>query len=120
MVIEGRVVAATTDLRPMVAAHRSAAAPVAGPRAAPASQVLELSTGDALYIPRLVAHGFLALGEMALVYLVSHEYDGTDELGFTWDDPDAAIPWPRRTPIVSDRDASSPSLKEAVATLAAD
>ena len=39
-----------------------------------------------LYIPRRVAHGFLALTDVSLMYLVSNEYDGTDELGFAWDD----------------------------------
>ena len=38
------------------------------------------------YIPTGVAHGFLALEPLDLIYLVTNEYDGTDELGFAWDD----------------------------------
>jgi dTDP-4-dehydrorhamnose 3,5-epimerase len=66
--------------------------------------------GDQLYLPAGIAHGFYAPDEMALIYLVSNEYDGTDELGFRWDDPDAAVPWPDRDPILSERDASAGSL----------
>ncbi len=70
---------------------------------------------DAVYIPPGVAHGFVALQPMALLYGVSREYDGTDEHGFAWDDPTAAIGWPVKEPIPSGRDASNPSLEEAVA-----
>jgi dTDP-4-dehydrorhamnose 3,5-epimerase-like enzyme len=54
---------------------------------------------------------------------VTAEYDGTDELGFAWDDPAVAVPWPAVAatadgrPIVSDRDQSNPSLAELVARL---
>lgn len=33
-------------------------------------------------------------------------------LGFAWDDPDAAVPWPDREPIHSPRDASARSLAD--------
>jgi dTDP-4-dehydrorhamnose 3,5-epimerase len=74
-------------------------------------------------IPTGVAHGFLALDDLELVYLVTNEYDGTDELGFAWDDPSAAVPWPTvpgtpdGRPILSDRDRSNPTLHELVASL---
>ena len=29
-----------------------------------------------------------------LIYLVTNEYDGSDELGFAWDDPAVGVPWP--------------------------
>ena len=45
-------------------------------------------------IPTGVAHGFLALEPLELLYLVTNEYDGSDELGFAWDDPLAGVPWP--------------------------
>ena len=54
---------------------------------------------------------------MTLVYLVTNEYDGTDELGFRWDDADAGISWPMENPIVSERDAASPGLRAALAGL---
>lgn len=49
---------------------------------------------------------------LALLYLVSAEYDGGDELGFRWDDRDAAIPWPDADPIVSERDRTAQSLTD--------
>ena len=36
--------------------------------------------------------------------------EASDELGFAWDDPGAAIPWPTQSPILSDRDAANPPL----------
>jgi hypothetical protein len=56
---------------------------------------------------------------LTLTYLVTNEYDGTDELGFAWDDTEAAVPWPDRSPILSERDANAPSLAALVARLRA-
>ncbi len=70
-----------------------------------------------------VAHGFLALEPMQLLYLVTNEYDGSDELGFAWDDPAVGVPWPPvpatsdGRPIVSPRDASNPTFSELVGRL---
>jgi dTDP-4-dehydrorhamnose 3,5-epimerase len=99
LLIEGRALAATTDLR----------------GATVASQVVELAPGDALFIPRLVAHGFWALEDTTLEYLVTNEYDGTDEHGFAWNDPLAAIGWPAGEPILSERDLANPALPEVLA-----
>jgi dTDP-4-dehydrorhamnose 3,5-epimerase len=68
-----------------------------------------------LFIPPGVAHGFLAVSDVSLLYMVDAEYDGKDEFGFAWDDPDLAIDWPVSEPMTSERDASNPSLKEALA-----
>jgi dTDP-4-dehydrorhamnose 3,5-epimerase len=105
VVIDGRAMAATTDLRSLSS----------GDAARVASQVIEMVPGDALYIPPIVAHGFWALDDLVLLYLVSREYDGTDEHGFAWDDPDAAIAWPSGEPMLSDRDRSNPKLAELAA-----
>ena len=58
------------------------------------------------------------------VYLVTNEYDGSDELGFAWDDPAVGGPLARRSrrppdgrPILSDRDAANPSLADLVVRL---
>ncbi len=83
----------------------------------PLVELHELTAGDQLFIPRLVAHGFYARTELTLVYLVTSEYDGTDELGFAWDDPDAAVPWPDREPVLSERDRANPPLRELVERL---
>jgi dTDP-4-dehydrorhamnose 3,5-epimerase len=77
-------------------------------------ETFELASGDAVLIPAGVAHGFLALEPLQLAYLVTTEYDGTDEHGFAWDDPAVAIPWPNPAPVLSDRDRGNPVLAEAL------
>ncbi|MEP7060674.1 MAG: dTDP-4-dehydrorhamnose 3,5-epimerase family protein [Actinomycetota bacterium] len=71
----------------------------------------------AISIPPGVAHGFCAVSDVALQYMVTAYHDGSDELGFAWDDPDAAIPWPVAQPIVSDRDRTSPHLARVLEAL---
>ena len=57
------------------------------PATAPLVETRELDADDWVVIPTGVAHGFLALDPLQLIYLVTNEYDGSDELGFAWDDP---------------------------------
>jgi dTDP-4-dehydrorhamnose 3,5-epimerase len=66
----------------------------------------------AVYIPEGVAHGFYAHDRVVMTYLVTNEYDGSDELGVAWDDPTLGIRWPDTTPILSDRDLVNPRLAE--------
>jgi dTDP-4-dehydrorhamnose 3,5-epimerase len=109
----GRAFVALVDVRPLSA----------GTGRAPLVETRVLSADDWVVIPTGVAHGFLALEDLELVYLVTNEYDGSDELGFAWDDPTAAVPWPpvRGTPdgrpILSGRDQTNPSLLDLVASL---
>ncbi|HYN70212.1 MAG TPA: dTDP-4-dehydrorhamnose 3,5-epimerase family protein [Candidatus Eisenbacteria bacterium] len=104
IVLEGRAFVATVDLREMIAG--TAAAPIGG--------AFELGPGSAVYIPRGVAHGFLAIDAIALAYLVTAEYDGTDEHGFAWDDRLAGVPWPTTDVTISDRDRALAGLAAAV------
>jgi dTDP-4-dehydrorhamnose 3,5-epimerase len=106
IVLEGRSSVALADLRPAIR----------DPRTPTSSEHLEMKAGSALFIPEGVAHGFLALDRLELLYLVTNEYDGSDEHGFAWDDPSAGITWPIEAPIVSDRDRSNPPLATAVAS----
>lgn len=113
VVLDGRALVALVDVRPMLAG-----AP------APSVETRELSADDWVGIPTGVAHGFLAFEPLTLLYLVTNEYDGTDELGFAWDDPLAAVPWPVAgtpdgRPRLSRRDLTNPSLAELVASLRA-
>ncbi len=75
----------------------------------------ELRIGDdarrALLIPPGVAHGFYAESELRLLYFVDAYYTGDDEFGLAWDDPDVAIEWPTREPVLSERDRSNPGLQ---------
>ncbi len=68
-----------------------------------------------LFIPAGIAHGFSAVSEVRLQYLVDTEFSGDDELGFAWDDPDLGVRWPLDRPILSDRDRSNPRLAAALA-----
>jgi dTDP-4-dehydrorhamnose 3,5-epimerase len=92
-----------------------------GPRAV--IETRELAENDWVVIPVGIAHGFLAVEPLQLVYLVTNEFDGSDELGFAWDDPAVGVPWPSVAattdgrPILSDRDTSNPSLADLVARL---
>ena len=115
VVVAGRALVALVDVRPLVA----------GTAERPLVEVREAPADTTVTIPAGVAHGFLALEPLELVYLVTNEFDGSDELGFAWDDPLAAVPWPAAPgtadgrPILSDRDRSNPSLLELVARLRA-
>ncbi|NND76364.1 MAG: dTDP-4-dehydrorhamnose 3,5-epimerase family protein [Ilumatobacter sp.] len=75
-----------------------------------ATDVVELS-GDnhlGLYIPPGVAHGFAALSDVVMTYLVDGYYNPADELGLAWDDPAVDADWGVADPILSDRDRSNP------------
>ena len=61
-----------------------------------------------VYIPPGVAHGFAALSDSILMYLVDGYYNTADELGLRWDDPAVGADWGVVDPIVSDRDRNNP------------
>ncbi len=116
VVADGRAWVALVDARPLL--DRSGDRPIVETRV--------LAADATVTIPAGVAHGFLALERLSLVYLVTAEYDATDELGFAWDDPLAAVPWPvvagraNGRPILSGRDASNPPLVDLVERLRAE
>jgi dTDP-4-dehydrorhamnose 3,5-epimerase len=67
-----------------------------------------------IYIPPDFAHGFCVLSEQAEVFYKCTEfYSPEDERTIRWDDPELAIDWPEKHPILSERDAISPLLKDA-------
>jgi dTDP-4-dehydrorhamnose 3,5-epimerase len=115
VVASGRALVALVDVRPVVSGTADRA-PV---------ETQELTSDDWVVIPAGVAHGFLALEPLELLYLVTNEFDNSDELGFAWDDPAVAVPWPRSEatpdgrPILSERDRSNPTLAELVASVRA-
>ena len=61
-----------------------------------------------MFIPPGVAHGFAALTDMTITYLVDGYYNPADELGVAWDDPAIAADWGVTDPILSDRDQANP------------
>jgi dTDP-4-dehydrorhamnose 3,5-epimerase len=76
-----------------------------------ASVDLQADGPAVLYIPPGIAHGFLAVTDLDLIYWVTAYYDASDEFGVAWDDPTLAAPWKIDDPILSDRDKSNPKLE---------
>jgi dTDP-4-dehydrorhamnose 3,5-epimerase len=97
----GRVRVALADLRPSSPTYM-------------AVETVEIGDDNqmGIFIPVGVAHGFVALSEATLTYIVDNYYTGGDELGVAWDDPDLAIDWGVEAPILSGRDQANPRLSE--------
>ena len=68
-----------------------------------------------LWIPPGFAHGFLALSDQTdVIYKVTEYFRKDHDRSLRWDDPDVGIEWPfDGAPILSDKDASAPYLREA-------
>ena len=79
-----------------------------------ATEVLEIGEHDdrGLFIPPGVGHGFAAVTDLTLTYLVDSYYNPADELGVAWDDPDLGADWGVADPVVSARDRANPHLCE--------
>ena len=61
-----------------------------------------------VFIPPGVAHGFAALTDVVMTYLVDGYYNPADELGVAWDDPAIGADWGVAEPILSARDQANP------------
>ena len=61
-----------------------------------------------VFIPPGVAHGFAALTDMTITYLVDSYYNPADELGVAWDDPAVQADWGVTDPVLSPRDQQNP------------
>jgi dTDP-4-dehydrorhamnose 3,5-epimerase len=73
---------------------------------------LDGNQDQGLYIPRGVAHGFAALTDLLLTYLVDGYYNPDDELGVAYDDPTFDIDWGVVDPITSGRDQANPRFSD--------
>jgi dTDP-4-dehydrorhamnose 3,5-epimerase len=94
----GRIRVGLADLRPSSPGYRC-------------TETIEFDAADnrGLFIPVGVAHGFLALTDAILFYIVDNYYDGGDEFGLAWNDPDIVVPWKLDgAPLISGRDAANP------------
>ena len=100
-VINGRIRVGMVDLRPSSRTYR-------------ATQTLDIGDDNniGVFIPIGVAHGFVALSDVTLTYLVNQYYDGNDELGVAWNDPSLNIAWGIANPILSPRDQRNPLIKD--------
>jgi dTDP-4-dehydrorhamnose 3,5-epimerase len=66
-----------------------------------------------VWIPPGVAHGFGAVSDLTMTYLVDQYYNPADELGVAWDDPEIGADWGvALPPVLSARDRANPSRKE--------
>ncbi len=78
---------------------------------------IELSAANhrQLWIPPGFAHGFVALTDAAdVIYKVSDYYSPEHDRSIRWNDPDLVIEWPLTgDPIISDKDANAPFLRDA-------
>jgi dTDP-4-dehydrorhamnose 3,5-epimerase len=72
--------------------------------------MIELDENKALFIPKGYAHGFLALEDTHLIYLVDEYYDPNYESGIIYNDKTLNIPWPIKNPILSEKDKKLPPL----------
>lgn len=102
--IRGRVFDVAVDVRPGSATHGRHV-----------STELSAERGNALFLPRGVAHGFIALEDDSdLLYQFSQPYRPGVETGVRWDDPALAIEWPLAPQVISERDLSLPLLADSV------
>lgn len=62
-----------------------------------------------VFIPPGVAHGFAALSDCTMTYLVDAYYNPDDELGVAWNDPEIGGDWKVESPVLSKRDESNPT-----------
>lgn len=78
------------------------------------THVLEIGEENnvGVFIPVGVAHGFYALTDATLTYLVNQYYDGGDEFGVAWNDPDLKMEWGVSTPVLSPRDQRNPRVRD--------
>lgn len=78
------------------------------------SEILSKENRRMIWIPAGFAHGFLTTTDVAEVeYKVTVEYSNSHDRAIRWNDPDIGIEWPARNPILSNKDAQAPFLKEA-------
>jgi dTDP-4-dehydrorhamnose 3,5-epimerase len=76
--------------------------------------ILSADKKKAIYIPPNFAHGFCVLTDRAeFFYKCTDFYYPDYERTIRWNDPDLAIEWPIKEPILSEKDAACPLLKYA-------
>ena len=77
------------------------------------SVILSHENKRQLFIPAGFAHGFCVLSDTAYVlYKCSDYYSPESEGGILWSDPELDIQWLISNPLLSDKDAAYPHLKD--------
>jgi dTDP-4-dehydrorhamnose 3,5-epimerase len=76
--------------------------------------VLDTDNGNALFIPRGFAHGFMTLTDAAdVLYQIADPFVPNAASGLNWNDSDIGIRWPLKPVVISERDQSWPGLNQA-------
>lgn len=65
---------------------------------------LDSNSGNILYLPAGIAHGFFAIEDSVMEYLVSSEHMPSHDSGILWSSVN--VNWPNSKPIISSRDAN--------------
>jgi dTDP-4-dehydrorhamnose 3,5-epimerase len=74
--------------------------------------VLSSENHKQLWIPDGFAHGFAARKASIVLYKMTTPYDPKGQRGVLWCDEDVGIDWAVATPLLSDKDAQAPRLRD--------
>ncbi|MEO0564808.1 MAG: dTDP-4-dehydrorhamnose 3,5-epimerase family protein, partial [Chloroflexota bacterium] len=102
LLISGRIRVGLADLRASSSTYKVGA-------------TIDLDATDptGLFIPVGVAHGFYALTDITLLYVVNQYYNrGADERGVAWNDPELGVEWVVDDPVLSGRDQANRRLAD--------
>lgn len=71
------------------------------------------SLHTAVYVAPGIGNSVCVLGDEPVhyMYLVDEYWDNNKARGVAWNDPDLAIDWPVKKPIISERDRNNPTLR---------
>lgn len=67
---------------------------------------------DRIFVTQGLANAFYTHDEVDYLNDVSREFDPSDRNGFAWNDPTLAVAWGTDDPLLSETDASLPTLQE--------
>jgi dTDP-4-dehydrorhamnose 3,5-epimerase len=65
-----------------------------------------------LWIPDGFAHGFVARKPSIMAYKMTTPYDGPGQRSVLWSDEDLGIDWGEKNPLLSEKDAKAPRLRD--------
>jgi dTDP-4-dehydrorhamnose 3,5-epimerase len=74
--------------------------------------VLSSENHKQLWIPEGFAHGFVARKTSVVAYKMTTPYDPKGQRGVLWCDEEIGIDWAAESPLLSDKDAQAPKLKD--------
>ena len=75
--------------------------------------ILSAENKRQFWMPEGFAHGFAVLSERAIFsYLCTAQYDKSADASVRWNDADIGVDWPIDAPLLSDKDAAAPFLKD--------